>query len=59
MNRYDLKEVDCILAMSGGMDCVVLLHWLLERDRKPLIFFKAEQSNGCLLYTSPSPRDRG
>ena len=46
MNRYDLKEVDCILAMSGGMDCVVLLHWLLERDRKPLIFFKAEQSNG-------------
>ena len=40
MNRYELKDIDCILAMSGGMDCVALLHWLLENNRKPYIFVK-------------------
>ena len=45
MNRYELKDIDCILAMSGGMDCVALLHWLLENDRKPYIFCKQTKSN--------------
>ena len=45
MNRYELKDIDCILAMSGGMDCVALLHWLLENDRKPYIFIKQFKNN--------------
>ena len=45
MNRYELKDIDCILAMSGGMDCVALLHWLLENNRKPYIFCKQIKSN--------------
>ena len=45
MNRYELKDIDCILAMSGGMDCVALLHWLLENDRKPYIFVKQFKNN--------------
>ena len=45
MNRYELKDIDCILAMSGGMDCVALLHWLLANDRKPYIFVKKFKNN--------------
>ena len=45
MNRYELKDIDCILAMSGGMDCVALLHWLLENNRKPYIFVKRFKNN--------------
>ena len=45
MNRYELKDIDCILAMSGGMDCVALLHWLLENNRKPYIFVKQLKFN--------------
>ena len=45
MNRYELKDIDCILAMSGGMDCVALLHWLLENNRRPYIFVKQLKSN--------------
>ena len=45
MNRYELKDIDCILAMSGGMDCVALLHWLLENNRRPYIFVKQLTSN--------------
>lgn len=42
---YDLKDADCILAMSGGMDCVALLHWLLKNGRKPYIFRYEFSSN--------------
>ena len=45
MNRYLLQDVDCILAMSGGMDSVALLHWLLENNKKPYIFTKFFKSN--------------
>ena len=45
MNRYELKDIDCILAMSGGMDCVALLNWLLENNRRPYIFVKQLTSN--------------
>jgi len=45
MNRYELKDIDCILAMSGGMDCVALLHWLLENNKKPYIFTKRFKNN--------------
>ena len=31
--------------MSGGMDCVALLHWLLENNRRPYIFVKQLTSN--------------
>tara|TARA_B100001113_G_scaffold146795_1_gene120349 strand:+ start:203 stop:994 length:792 start_codon:yes stop_codon:yes gene_type:complete len=45
MNRYELKDIDCILAMSGGMDCIALLHWLLENNRKPYIFIHQLKNN--------------
>ena len=45
MNRYELKDVDCILAMSGGMDCIAVLQWLLDNNKKPYIFNKQFKSN--------------
>ena len=45
MNRYDIKDVDCILAFSGGLDCTALLHHLLEQGRKPYIFTYEQTSN--------------
>ena len=45
---------------SGGLD---IAHALAERLQLPLfdksILQKAAEDKGCLLYTSPSPRDRG
>ena len=40
-------------------DCAVAIHWLLENgfDRIAYIDIDAHHGDGCLLYTSPSPRD--
>lgn len=45
MSRYSLKEVDCILAFSGGADCVATLQWLLLKGKKPYIFNYSLSSN--------------
>ena len=39
------------LAGIGLIEFLVLLIWVAENPNRPLFF-------GCLLYTSPSPRDR-
>ena len=36
---------------------VYLLHWLYRRSSKEVSFVRTGML-GCLLYTSPSPRDR-
>ena len=45
MSRYSLKDVDCILAFSGGADCVATLQWLLQKGKKPYIFNYEQKSN--------------
>ena len=37
MNRYDIEDVDCILAFSGGMDATAVLQYLLDNGKKPYI----------------------
>ena len=36
-----------------------VLEWTIEKDARDIaqIMHWLEQTNGCLLYTSPSPRD--
>ena len=43
---------------------VKLVHmqdWVIENNKKVVIVFEGRDAagKGCLLYTSPSPRDRG
>ena len=51
MSRYNLKDVDCILAFSGGADCVATLQWLLQKGKKPYIFYYEQKSNHNPYYT--------
>ena len=45
MNRYDIEDVDCILAFSGGMDATAVLQYLLDNGKKPYIFHHQWASN--------------
>lgn len=45
MNRYELKDCNCILAFSGGADCVATLQWLLLKGKRPYIFYYYQKSN--------------
>ena len=61
-----------VLAYSGGLDTSVLVSWLKEHYNAEIITYAADvgqeeeldglaekaKATGCLLYTSPSPRDR-
>ena len=51
MNRYELKDCNCILAFSGGADCVATLQWLLHKGKRPYIFFYEQKSNHNPYYT--------
>ena len=51
MNRYELKDCNCILAFSGGADCVATLQWLLLKGKKPYIFYYEQKSNHNPRYT--------
>ena len=42
-----------VLAYSGGLDTSIILRWLQENYKAEVIAYTS-----CLLYTSPSPRDR-
>ena len=63
----DIKKV--VLAYSGGLDTSIILKWLQEIYDCEVVTFTADlgqgeelepaRSKACLLYTSPSPRDRG
>ena len=44
---------DSVIIVSGGMDSITLLY-----DKKDEIALGISFNYGCLLYTSPSPRDR-
>ena len=48
-----------VLAYSGGLDTSIILRWLEETYGCEVVTFTADLGQGCLLYTSPSPRDRG
>ena len=50
-----------ILAYSGGLDTSIILKWLQENYDAEVVAYTADigQEINCLLYTSPSPRDRG
>ena len=56
MSTQQVKKV--VLAYSGGLDTSVILKWLQEEYRCEVVTFTADLGQGCLLYTSPSPRDR-
>ena len=57
-----------VLAYSGGLDTSIILKWLQENYKAEVICYTADIgqkinkrkiiSNACLLYTSPSPRDK-
>ena len=51
MNRYELKDCNCILAFSGGADCVATLQWLLLKGKRPYIFYYEQKSNHNPRYT--------
>ena len=62
------------IAFSGGLDTSAALHWMRAKGAIPYAYTanlgqpdetdydeiprKAMQYGACLLYTSPSPRDR-
>ena len=51
----DVSKV--VLAYSGGLDISVILKWLEVEYDCEVVTFTADLGQGCLLYTSPSPRD--
>ena len=61
--RPDKKELDESLAFSPKFDANGLIAAMAidHETREPLMlaYMNAESLKICLLYTSPSPRDRG
>ena len=62
MNEYELREVTRLVGESlvdldveDGSDVIVVAGELVDAQDFMLDF----DDGGCLLYTSPSPRDRG
>ena len=55
-----VKELINLLSQSSKLDEITVKHYLklMKLDKLPK-FFITNYIKSCLLYTSPSPRDRG
>ena len=51
-----LKKFSSVVADTGDIDSIQKFS-PDDCTTNPSLIFKAVQSNNCLLYTSPSPRD--
>ena len=49
LNKYKISNKKLLVSVSGGVDSMVLCDLLI----------KSNLNYSSLLYTSPSPRDRG
>ena len=59
MHKYRTHKCN-ELRIENVNDQVKLSGWVhRKRDHGQLIFVDLRDHYGCLLYTSPSPRDRG
>jgi rfaE bifunctional protein kinase chain/domain len=56
MLRVD-EEIETDLNTEDSSGLVSLIHQLIS-DKKPDVIILQDYNKGCLLYTSPSPRDR-
>ena len=59
MEQEDGKDIGLSVLIRRkvkNMDDVLKKPLLFDKDKKPLELYE-ELPNGCLLYTSPSPRD--
>ena len=58
-NAQDLGNYDLVLDFIGGGGTEGIFLKSLEELPKPCFLLTTGANNSCLLYTSPSPRDRG
>ena len=52
-----VKDKATVVVVGGGATGVGILRDLSMRGIDALLIEKLDMVNGCLLYTSPSPRD--
>ena len=66
MTKYDLCTGDIVLSTKGSYGIVLIgtngddqIKWYSNKGHVINGFRSFSMINDCLLYTSPSPRDRG